>query len=59
MIIIKNNKCRLCGARDEMVNHLISEYIKLMQKEYSRYDRVGKVIHSELCKRLKLDHTVK
>ena len=31
-----------------------------MQKEYkTRYDLVGRVIHWEVCKRLKFDHTTK
>ena len=39
----QNSKCRLCGDRDETINHIIS---KLAQKEYKiRYDRVGKVIN--------------
>ena len=38
----------------------ISEYNKLAQKEYkTSHDWVGKVIHYELCKRLKFDHTAK
>ena len=33
---------------------------KLAQKEYkTRHDRVGKVIHREMCKKLKTDHTNK
>ena len=41
----QNSKCRLCGDRDEMINHIISECSKLAQKEYkARHDRVGKVI---------------
>ena len=33
---------------------------KLSQKEYeTRHDWVGKVIHGELYKKLKLDHTTK
>ena len=30
----QNSKCRLCGDRDEMINHIISECSKLAQKEY-------------------------
>ena len=41
-----------------MINHMISECSKLAQKEYKiRQDRVGKVIHSEMCKKLKFDYT--
>ena len=42
----QNSKCRLCGDRDETINHIISECSKLAQKEYkTRHNRVGKVIH--------------
>ena len=52
----QNRKCRLCGDRDETINHIISEWSKLAQKEYkTRHDRVGKVIHRELCKKFKFD----
>ena len=55
----KNNKCRLCGDRDETINH-ISECSKLALKEYkTRHDWVGKVIHWEMCKKFKFDHTNK
>ena len=30
----QNSKCRLCGDRDETINHIISECGKLAQKEY-------------------------
>ena len=30
----QNNKCRLCGDRDETINHIISECSKIAQKEY-------------------------
>ena len=44
----------------ESVKNIISEYSKLVQKELNtRYDRMGKVIHRELCKKLKFDHTTK
>ena len=52
----QNSKCRLCGDRDE-TNH-ISGCSKLAQKEYkARHDWVGKVIHWEMCKKFKFDHT--
>ena len=57
---LQNNKCSLYGEKDEMVNDIISECRNLVQKEYkTRHDLVGKVIHWELCKRLKFDHTIK
>ena len=53
-------KCKLCGDRDETINQQKSECSNLVQKEYkTRYDWVGKVIHRELCKKLKFDHTNK
>ena len=42
----QNSNCRLCGERDETINHMISECSKLAQWEYkARHDWVGKVIH--------------
>ena len=56
----QNSKCSLCGDRDETINHIISEFCKLVQKEYkARHDWVGKVIHWEMCKKFKFDHTNK
>ena len=56
----QNSKCRLCGDRDEAINHIISECSKLAQKEYKAgHDWVGKVIHWEMCKKFKFDHTNK
>ena len=56
----RNSKCRLRGESDEMINDIISECGKLIQKEYkSRHDWVGKVIHSDMCKKFKFDHTNK
>ena len=56
----QHSKCRLCGDRDETINHIISECSILAQKEYkTRHDWVGKVIHWEICKKFTLDHTNK
>ena len=42
-----------------IVNHMISECRKLVQKKYNdKYDWVVKVIYWELSKRLKYDYTV-
>ena len=50
-------KCRICGDRDETINLIISECSKLAQKEYkTRHDWMGKVIHWEMCKKFKFDH---
>ena len=56
----QNCKCRLCGDRDETINHTISECIKLAPKEYKmRHDWVGKVFHWEMCRKFQFDHTNK
>ena len=56
----QNSKYRLCGDRYETINHIISECSKFAQKEYkTRHDWVGKVIHWEMCKKFKFDHTNK
>ena len=48
----QNSKCRLCGDRNETINHIISECSKLVQKEYkTRYGWVGKVIHWKMRKK--------
>ena len=57
---IQNCRCRLCGDRDKTINHIISKYSNLAPKEYwTRHNWVGKMIHWELCKRFKFDHTNK
>ena len=56
----QNSRCRLCGDKDETINNTISEHNKLVQKKSkTRPDWVGKVIHRELCKKFKSDHTNK
>ena len=56
----QNSKCRLCGDRDETINHIISECSKLAKKEYkARHDWMGKVIHWEMCKKFKFNHANK
>ena len=58
--IQQNNRCRLCGDRDETINHLISEWSKLAQKEYkTRHNWVDKMIDWELWKYSKFDHSNK
>ena len=51
----QNHKCRLCGDRDETINHIISECSKLAQKEYkAKHDWVGKVIHLEMVQEISI-----
>ena len=37
----QNISCRLCGDRDEMINHIINECCKLTQKEYKTIHKLG------------------
>ena len=55
----QSSKCRLCGDRDETINHIVSECSKLAQEYKARHDWVGKVIHWEMCKKFKYDYTNK
>ena len=49
--------CRLCGDRDETINHIISECRRLTQKDYkTRHDWMGEMTYWELCKKFKSDH---
>ena len=45
--------CRVCGAADEAIAHIVSECSKLAQKEYKqvRHDNVAKMIHWKLCEK--------
>ena len=53
----QNSRCRLCGDRDETINHIIS---KLAPKEYKvRHSWVVTVIHCEIRKKFKFDHIKK
>ena len=67
----QNSKCRYCDDRVKTINH-IRKYSKLAQKEFSIHWSLsnskcppvetwlsGKVIHWELCKKFKFDHTSK
>ena len=42
----QNSRCRLCSDRDETINHIISEYSRLAQREYKTWHEwMGKGIH--------------
>ena len=45
------DKCRLCGERDETVAHIVSECKQLAQNEYKkcRHDKVAAMLHWSLC----------
>ena len=48
----------LSGSKYETINRIVSECSKVPQNEYkTKHEWVGRVIHWELCKKLKFDHT--
>ena len=52
----QNSKSRLCRDKDEMINRIISERSKPALGKYkTQHDWVWKVIHWELCKKLKVN----
>ena len=52
--------CRSCGNKEKTINHIINTSSYLAQIEYkTRHDRVGNVIHVELCKKFNFDHSNK
>ena len=56
----RNSKCRLCGDRDETINHIISQISKLAQKDFmTKHEWVGKVIHWEIFRKFQFAHTNK
>ena len=56
----QNSKFKLCGDRDETINHIISKCSKLAQREYKvRHNWVDKVINLEMSKKFKFDPTNK
>ena len=45
------DKCRLCGEREETIAHVVSECKQLAQNEYKkcRHDKFAAIIHWNLC----------
>ena len=44
--------CRVCRKVDESIDHIISGFSKLAQKEYkSRHDNGGKVVHWKVVRK--------
>ena len=44
---------RMCGKREDTISHVMAECEQLAQMQYKswRHDRVGRIIHWELCRR--------
>ena len=58
--LIRHNKISSVfhAKKEETINHIVRECSNLTQKEFkSKHNCVRKVIHWELCKKLKFDHT--
>ena len=48
----ENPLFKMCGERVEIVQHVICECKKLVQREYkSRHDTVAKLVHLKLCEK--------
>ena len=44
--------CRLCRNVDESIDHIVSDFSKLAQKEYKRrHDNLGKIVHWKLARK--------
>ena len=44
--------CRVCRKVDESIDHIVSGYSKLVQKEYEkRHDNLGKKVHGKLARK--------
>ena len=44
--------CRMCRKVDEGIDHIVSGYSKLAQKEYKRkHDNLGKIVHWKLARK--------
>ena len=47
-----NSKCRLCGDREETVDHLVSSCSKIAQTDYKeRHNKVAQMLHWNLCQK--------
>ena len=54
----QNSKFKLCGDKDETINHIICECSTLEQKENKTWrDWTRKLIQWEFCQELKFDYT--
>ena len=48
--------CRVCRKVDESIDHIVSGFSKLAQKEYKRrHDTLGKMVHWKLARKCKFE----
>ena len=58
--IDNNQKNSKCVDRDKTITRITSKSVKLAQGKFkTRHGWVGKVLHLELCKKFRFDHTTK
>ena len=44
--------CRVCRTVDESIDHIVSGFSKVVQKEYKRrHDNLGKIVHWKLARK--------
>ena len=44
--------CRVCRKVDESIDHIVSGFSKLAQKEYKiKHDNLGKIVHWKLARK--------
>ena len=57
---LENPLCRMCGEKEETVQHIIYECKKQTQREYKRrHDTVAKLVHWKLCEKHNLERKEK
>ena len=49
--------CRMCGEREEIIAHIVSECSKMAQKQYKewRHDKVAQIVHWKICEKHKIE----
>lgn len=52
---IESDQCRKCNQSKETLEHILGGCVQLAQNEYkNRHDNMGKIIHLEIAKKIKL-----
>ena len=57
---IDSASCRMCGETGKTISHIVSEYPKMIQREYKRrHGNVDRMVHWKLCEKLNLEKSEK
>ena len=52
----EESNCSMCGIADETINHLLSEYCKMAQREHTRtHHCMGKTMHWNVSKNIRFE----